>query len=115
MAEKATALSHMTSEVSLHSEELRHIENILQAIIPDREVWAFGSRTCAHHKPFSDLDIAVMGNNPLPIEKLADLHSAFSESDLTFKVDVVVWSELTDHFKSIIQNHYVIIQTGQSL
>jgi type I restriction enzyme S subunit len=101
--------------VSLHPEELKCIKAIFKNIIPDREVWAFGSRTSAHHKPFSDLDVVVMGENPLPIEKLADLHNALSESDLTFKVDVVVWSELTENFKNIIENHHVVIKPIQSL
>jgi predicted nucleotidyltransferase len=102
------------SAVSLHPEELKCLKAIFKNIIPDREVWAFGSRTSAHHKPFSDLDVVVMGENPLPIEKLADLHNALSESDLTFKVDVVIWTDLTDNFKSIIQNHYAVIQSLQS-
>ena len=99
------------SAVSLHPQELECIKAIFQNIIPDREVWAFGSRTSAHYKPFSDLDVVVMGENALPVEKLADLHNALSESDLTFKVDVVVWSELTENFKNIIENHYVVIQS----
>ena len=103
------------SEVSLQPEELKCIKDIFRNIIPDREVRAFGSRTSAHHKPFSDLDVVVMGENALPIEKLADLHNAFSESDLTFKVDIVVWSELTENFKKIIENKYVVIKPIQSL
>jgi len=102
------------SAVSLQPEELKCIKAIFQNIIPDREVWAFGSRTSAHHKPFSDLDVVVMGENALPVEKLADLHNALSESDLTFKVDVVVWADLSNNFKSIIQNHYTVIQSVQS-
>lgn len=102
------------SEVSLQPEELKCINAIFQNIIPDREVRAFGSRTSANHKPFSDLDVVVMGENALPIEKLADLHNAFSESDLTFKVDIVVWSELTENFKNIIKKHCVVIKSIQS-
>lgn len=102
------------SEVSLQPEELKCINAIFQNIIPDREVRAFGSRTSANHKPFSDLDVVVMGENALPIEKLADLHNAFSESDLTFKVDVAVWSELTENFKNIIKKHCVVIKSIQS-
>ena len=102
------------SEVSLQPEELKCIKAIFQNIIPDREVLAFGSRTSAHYKPFADLDVVVMGENALPIEKLADLHNAFSESDLTFKVDIVVWSELTENFKNIIKNHCVVIKPIQS-
>ena len=102
------------SAVSLQPEELKCIKAIFQNIIPDREVWAFGSRISAYHKPFSDLDVVVMGENTLPVEKLADLHNALSESDLTFKVDVVVWTDLTNNFKSIIQNRYTVIQSVQS-
>jgi predicted nucleotidyltransferase len=56
------------SAVSLQPEELKCIKAIFQNIIPDREVRAFGSRTSAHHKPFSDLDVVVMGENALPID-----------------------------------------------
>ena len=52
-----------------------------------------------------------MGDNALSLEKFADLQIAFSESDLTFKVDVVLWSELSDNFKRIIQNQYVVIRS----
>ena len=112
MTEKAAALSRMASQISLHPEELRCINSILQRIIPDREVWVFGSRTTTHHKPYSDLDMVVMGDNALSLEKFADLQIAFSESDLTFKVDIVLWSELSDNFKRIIQNQYMVIRSA---
>jgi predicted nucleotidyltransferase len=103
------------TSVSIQPHELRCINAIFKNIIPDREIWAFGSRTLSNHKPFSDLDLVVMGDSPLSIEKKADLNTAFSDSDLTFKVDVVVWFELTENFKNIIKNHYVVIKPIQSL
>ena len=51
-----------------------------------------------------------MGEEALPLVTSADLREAFSDSDLNFKVDLVVWSELTENFKQIIRNHYVVIQ-----
>lgn len=96
--------------LQLTAEELQIVRSILQTLVPDREVWVFGSRATAKHKPYSDLDLVVMGEEALPLATSADLREAFSDSDLNFKVDLVVWSELTENFKQIIRNHYVVIQ-----
>jgi len=48
----------------------------------------------------------------LPADKAADLRQSFTDSDLTFKVDVVVWSELQDAFKRIIESKSVVIQSA---
>lgn len=98
------------SFLNLTAEEHQIVRSILQTCVPDREVWVFGSRATAKHKPYSDLDLVVMGEEALPLATTADLREAFSNSDLKFKVDLVVWSELTDNFKKIIKNHYLIIQ-----
>jgi predicted nucleotidyltransferase len=98
--------------LQLTTEETHCVQKILHSIVPDRTVLAFGSRTTAHYKPYSDLDLVVMGHETLPAAMSADLHQAFSESNLAFKVDLVIWSELTDNFKHIIQDHHVVIQTG---
>jgi predicted nucleotidyltransferase len=98
------------STLQLSEEELQIVHSILQSLVSDREVWVFGSRATAKHKPYSDLDLVVMGEEALPLATTADLREAFSNSDLKFKVDLVVWSELTENFKKIIRNHYLIIQ-----
>ena len=33
--------------------------------MPNRKVWAFGSRATGTTKPFSDLDLAILGDQPL--------------------------------------------------
>ncbi|CAN1500786.1 COG1669 Predicted nucleotidyltransferases [Burkholderiaceae bacterium] len=96
--------------LQLTAEELQIVRSILQTLVPEREVWVFGSRATPKHKPYSDLDLVVMGEEALPLVTSADLREAFSDSDLNFKVDLVVWSELTENFKQIIRNHYVVIQ-----
>ena len=98
------------STLQLSEEELQIVHSILQSLVSDREVWVFGSRATAKYKPYSDLDLVVMGEEALPLATTADLREAFSNSDLKFKVDLVVWSELTENFKQIIRNHYLIIQ-----
>ena len=98
------------STLHLTAEEQHAVHSILQSIIPDRTVWVFGSRITDKHKPYSDLDLVVMGEEALPLATFADLREAFSNSDLTFKVDLVVWPELTDNFKQIIQQNHAVIQ-----
>ena len=86
------------------------IKNILSQIIPERLVWAFGSRVNGNKKEFSDLDIVILGEKPLAQEKEADLHNAFINSDLPFKIDIIIWSRTSDKFKSIINQSHKVIQ-----
>nr|WP_194299177.1 nucleotidyltransferase domain-containing protein [Acetobacter sicerae] len=75
---------------------------ILNEIVPDREVRVFGSRVTGKAKPFSDLDLAIMGDEPLSLETRARLEEAFSESDLPWKVDVLDWKLAEIGFQKII-------------
>lgn len=44
---------------------------IVRAHVPDWAVWAFGSRVRGTAKPYSDLDLAVLGDERLSIDTLA--------------------------------------------
>jgi predicted nucleotidyltransferase len=44
---------------------------ILARYVPDREVRVMGSRSSGRSKPFSDLDLVVMGEEPLPLFDVA--------------------------------------------
>lgn len=101
------------SEIEAKPEELAEVRAILSRRVPDREVRAFGSRVEGPAKKFSDLDLAVMGDTPLPSSVLADLEEDFRESDLPFKVDVVDWAATKDHFRRIIERRYVVVQKGR--
>jgi type I restriction enzyme S subunit len=99
-------------ELDIKPADVHAVQAILQRYIPAREVWAFGSRVTGNVKPFSDLDLAIIGNDPVPAPILADLKDAFSESDLPFKVDIVDWAETKDNFRKIIEAAYVVVQNG---
>jgi predicted nucleotidyltransferase len=100
-------------ELDIKPSDLKTVQAILRRHIPDREVWAFGSRVTGKVKPFSDLDLAVIGSEPIPALVLADLKDAFSESDLPFKVDLVDWAETKENFRKIIETAYVVVQRGK--
>lgn len=97
--------------MTIQPEHLDIVATILERLVPDREVWAFGSRVRGTSKRFADLDLAVMGEVLLPVSVVADLKDAFSESDLPFRVDVVDWSTTTEGFRSIIRAGHAVIRT----
>jgi type I restriction enzyme S subunit len=85
---------------------------VLRAHVPDREVWAFGSRARRAAKPWSDLDLAVLGSAPLGLAQAAALADAFSESDLPWKVDLVDWATTSEAFRRVIEQDKVVLQTA---
>lgn len=100
----------MTEQIDMTPQERAIVLRILNEIVPDREVRAFGSRVTGKAKPFSDLDLAVMGDEPLPLEMRARLEEAFLESDLPWKVDVLDWAQVDEDFKRIISNSWIVLQ-----
>lgn len=96
--------------IDLNPHDLEIVLAILQKFVPDREVWAFGSRVKWTAKPFSDLDLAIVGEQPLQISIAADLAEAFDESELPIKVDVVDWATTSDAFRKIIEKDKVVVQ-----
>ncbi|MCX2562026.1 nucleotidyltransferase domain-containing protein [Acetobacter farinalis] len=98
----------MTGQIDITPEERAIVLRILNEIVPDREVRAFGSRVTGKAKPFSDLDLAIMGDEPLSLGTRARLEEAFSESELPWKVDVLDWAQVDADFrKKICINHII--------
>ena len=89
---------------------LQTILDILKTHAPDCEVRAFGSRVKRTAKSYSDLDLAVVGQTKLPFQKLAALQTAFEESDLPYRVDVLDWHAISPEFQRIIEQEYEVIQ-----
>ena len=75
----------------------RHLE-------PQVKVYAFGSRVHGHNlKPFSDLDLCLRADAPVPAAILSKLNAAFEDSNLPFKVDVVDWNAISPEFRTAIE------------
>ena len=100
----------MAKTLDITPENLQIVQQILQQHIPHYPVWAFGSRTKGTAKPYSDLDLAVITTEALPLAVHADLVDAFSESELPWKVDIVDWQLISEDFRSIVAAHYLILQ-----
>ncbi len=96
--------------IAVTPQEWDIVQSILKAIVPHRTVWAFGSRARFAAKPYSDLDLAVVGATPLSLEASARLHEAFTQSDLPYKVDVV-----DCEFQTLIAQHHVVVRPADPL
>lgn len=88
------------------------VQRILQTHVPQHEVWAFGSRVKGAAKPYSDLDLAIITQQPLPLNELGALQDAFAESDLPWRVDVVDWASTSASFRDIIKQNKVVVKSA---
>lgn len=107
-------MSESAPLVDLRSDHWKIIRDLLQVHVPDRKVLAFGSRATWTAKEYSDLDLAVLGDEPLAHEVFAALSEGFRESDLPFKVDLVDWSQLDEKLRRAIQRDGVGLQVPPS-
>jgi len=98
--------------LDLTPEQLAEVRRILQQHVSGSTVRAFGSRVQGTAKPFSDLDLVVMGEIPLNFRQLAALKDAFAESNLPFRVDVADWAVTSETFRGIIERAYAVVQEG---
>lgn len=88
--------------IDVHPDHLLLVREILVKHVPSLEVRAFGSRVQGCAKRYSDLDLVLMTDEHLPPLTLARLEDAFQESDLSFRVDLVDWSSISEAFREII-------------
>ncbi|HNC53600.1 MAG TPA: restriction endonuclease subunit S, partial [Accumulibacter sp.] len=96
--------------LDIRPDHWRIVSDILRKHVPQYAVWAFGSRAKWTAKQYSDLDLAVITDKPLPLEVSASLTDDFSESDLPWKVDVVDWATTSESFRKIIERDKVVVQ-----
>jgi len=105
--------SMVLTKLDVKPEEWKEISQILKTYAPLYEVWAFGSRVTGKAKQFSDLDLAIITQQPLSLSEYAILKEAFDESALPFKVDIVDWAVTSVEFQEIIKAHKMIMQSAQ--
>ena len=96
--------------IDLNPKYLETVQHILTEHVPECEVRAYGSRVKWTAKDYSDLDLAVVGNDRLSPRQMRQVQEAFEESDLPIRVDVLDWNAISDAFKNVIAEEYEVIQ-----
>lgn len=103
-----------TPLIDIRPDHWKIVRNILRKHVPQYEVWAFGSRATWKAKEFSDLDLAIITDQPLSLDVSASLNDDFSESDLPWKVDVVDWATTSASFRKIMERDKMVVQEGKA-
>ena len=98
--------------IDLAPSHLRTVRQLLAGLAPECEVRVFGSRVAGNAKPYSDLDIVLIGGRRLPSVRVSALREAFAESDLPIRVDVLDWHAIPESFRNIITERCEVLQTG---
>ena len=101
-------------DLELRQDHLQIVRRILSDHVPDRTVLAFGSRATHSAKKYSDLDLAILGKEPLGLDEVSALAECFSESDLPMKVDIVDWMKIDESFRRIIRKDAVEVQSSDA-
>ena len=107
-------MSAETPLIDIRPDHWTIVRRILQKHVPQYAVWAFGSRAKWSAKEYSDLDLAVITDKPLPLSISTALDEDFSESDLPWKVDVVDWATTSEAFHKVIAQDKVVLQIPDS-
>ena len=93
--------------IDLAESHLATIRRIMREYAPGCEVRAFGSRVTGGARPYSDLDLAIVGDAPLGLVSLGLIKEAFEESDLPIRVDVIDWHDTSESFRKVIESSCV--------
>ena len=96
--------------IAISPGEWELVRALLASQLPDRTIWAFGSRARGTARPYSDLDLAIVSPTPLPLGRSAAVKEAFSDSDLPWPVDLVEWAHASPAFRAVIERDRVILQ-----
>jgi uncharacterized protein len=96
--------------IDLDESNLQEVLKILGEHVPECEVWAYGSRVKGTARKFSDLDLALVGQEPLGWKRVEALKYAFSASDLPIMVAVVDFNSVSDSFRSNIRSKYEMLR-----
>lgn len=89
--------------IHLSIEQSQELKAILVQQGFSGQVFAFGSRVRGDHQKYSDLDLLIKSDQQISIQALQRLQSAFQESNLPFRVDIVDWWTISADFRSRIQ------------
>ncbi len=104
----------MTQALDLTPAQHSLLLKLLQQFLPNVGVWVFGSRVKGSARPSSDLDLVVFAKSSQRSQVFA-LQEALEESNLPFRVDLLIWNEIPENFKSNIQSQFIELVPTQAV
>ena len=84
----------------------------LKRHLPNTTAWVYGSRVKWTARPQSDLDLVVF-TKPDQERRVSELREAFEESNLPFRVDLLVWRTIPEQYRKQIEAEHVVLVERQ--
>ncbi len=81
---------------------------VISALIPDAQIYLFGSRARGTNGKFADIDIALNAGKPLPIEDIDELESMLKESNILYTIEIVDFYQVTPSMQEEIIKDRII-------
>ncbi|MXX20937.1 MAG: restriction endonuclease subunit S [Cenarchaeum sp. SB0661_bin_35] len=104
----------MSSPVDISPNHMDMILDILRKYLPvGVKVWVFGSRADWTTRDSSDLDLALEGDSALDYGVMVALETAFEESVIPYKVDVIDLNQVTDSFRRIVEVRRILLPLNE--
>jgi len=96
------------TKLYVKDEYLNMLLSIFEDYCPKAKIWAYGSILGGDAHSGSDLDLVVkdFGDKNCSLSELKNL---FSESDMPFLIDIVVFDDLPKSFQDEILKNYLVI------
>ncbi|HMP72837.1 MAG TPA: nucleotidyltransferase domain-containing protein [Kiritimatiellia bacterium] len=85
--------------IDVAAQTLSELRNILEQYLPESEVFLVGSRARGTDKPYADVDLLLIRPPRLSKERRALIKSAFEESNIPYRVDLIEADDLTESFR----------------
>lgn len=83
---------------------------LLQKHLPETKIWAYGSRINNTNRPTSDLDLIAFVDEK-DAAKISNFKEICDESNLTFPIDIHVWSQVPEDFHDIIKKNHILLNS----
>jgi len=94
--------------IDLKPEHRKLVEIVLKTHGLLDQAWVFGSRRITGTaRQYSDLDLLIKTEQPIPIKQQIQIKAWFSESNLPFKVDLIDWHCLEFEMQESLEKQLV--------
>lgn len=93
--------------INITPEQQDEITRYCKAIVPEAEIFAYGSRVTGTAKPSSDLDLALKAETTINPEHIFQLENTLKNSFLPFRVEVIDLNSIDAGFLNAIEDELV--------
>ncbi len=91
-------------------EDKLKIIRILNALFPGVKIYLYGSRARGSHREWSDIDLALDGEQEIDSYNLGEARDMLKESRIMYKIQLVDLQAISPEFKEAIQKDLVLWQ-----